>query len=494
MSQTLPLRRLVDAEVALIGIETYEEAAMLELLREVSGEMHRPLFVWSASDGLARRDLNMDAFEGADDALAPAEALRRIRNHRAAAFYVLLDFHPFLENPEVVRLLKDIALDRSVGHTVFLVSHALNMPAELQRLTGYYEPPLPDARGLEALVREEAARWSRANGNARVKTDNQTLATLVRNLSGLTASDARTLIRAAIADDGAITESDLTPLNKAKFDLLDMEGVLSFEHETARFSDVGGQHGLKTWLKQRAPVFHREAGTEGLDAPKGMLLVGVQGGGKSLAAKAVAGLFGVPLLRLDFGALYNKYHGESERNLRQSLKLAQLMAPCVLWMDEIEKGVSTDNHDGGTSRRMLGSLLTWMAERDEPVFIVATANEIELLPPELIRKGRLDEIFFVDLPDAATRAEIFQIHLAKRGLEPANFDLAALAARTEGFAGAEIEQVVVAGLYAALAQRKPADMSIMLAECERTQPLSVVMAEPISALRAWAKGRTVPAA
>ncbi|MBI2382315.1 MAG: AAA family ATPase [Gammaproteobacteria bacterium] len=487
------LSHLIDAEFPLVAVETHEEPRLLVLLRKLAAMRKRPLFAWSASEGLRRLDLNMDAFEEEAPAQAPVDALRRIRAHRAPAFYVLLDFHPYLDHPEVVRLLKDLAQDYGrVAHTLVLASHALSLPPELKRLAGRYELPMPDSRELEALVREEANRWSRGNAHAKVKTDSQTLGLLVRNLRGLSTSDARTLIRSAIVDDGAITEADLRALNRAKFELLDMEGVLSFEHETARFTEVGGLAALKTWLGQRAPVFHRETGTEGLDAPKGTLLVGVQGGGKSLAAKAVAGLFGAPLLRLDFGALYNKYHGESERNLRQSLKLAEQMAPCVLWMDEIEKGVSQDANDGGTSRRMLGSLLTWMAENNS-VFVVATANDIHQLPPELIRKGRLDEIFFVDLPDSATRAEIFAIHLAKRGHQAGDFDCPVLAGLTEGFSGAEIEQAVVGARYAAVAAKRVLDMELLRGECQRTQPLSVVMAEPIAELRAWAKGRTVPA-
>ena len=224
-----------------------------------------------------------------------------------------------------------------------------------------------------------------------------------------------------------------------------------------------------------------------------MLLVGVQGGGKSLAAKAVAGLWGLPLLRLDFACLYNKFFGETERNLREALKMAEQMAPCVLWMDEVEKGLASGDHDGGVSQRVLGTLLTWMAERKAPVFMVATANAIHRLPPELLRKGRFDELFFVDLPDAAARAEIFRIHLARRELAPAQFDLTLLAAASAGFSGAEIEQAVVSTLYAAQARQCAADQALLLHSLQHTAPLSVVMAEELAALRAWAAERTVRA-
>jgi len=278
---------------------------------------------------------------------------------------------------------------------------------------------------------------------------------------------------------------------KAKYELLNTDGVLAFEYETANFADVGGLTRLKSWLEQRRAVFHGES-PKGMDTPKGTLLLGVQGCGKSLAAKAVAGIWNVPLLRLDFGSLYNKYHGESERNLREALKTAEIMAPCVLWMDEIEKGIAVGDNDGGTSRRMLGTLLTWMAEKKAPVFIVATANDIERLPPELVRKGRFDEIFFVDLPKPDARTTILEVHLTKRGIEPSDIDLELLVAASEGFSGAELEQAIVAGLYSAHALKLELNTQHLLNEIKQTKPLSVVMAEKIGELRAWAADRTVP--
>jgi SpoVK/Ycf46/Vps4 family AAA+-type ATPase len=249
---------------------------------------------------------------------------------------------------------------------------------------------------------------------------------------------------------------------------------------------------MKRWLEQRRQVFLAEQPPVGLDPPKGILLLGVQGGGKSLAAKSVAGSWGVPLLRLDFGTLYNKYYGETERNLRQSLRAAESMSPCVLWIDEIEKGLSGDA-DGGPSKRVLGTLLTWMAERKSRVFLVATANDIEMLPPELLRKGRFDEIFFVDLPDASVRHEIFRIHLEKREQDSSTFELTQLQAASEGFAGAEIEQAVVAALYASHASKEKLNTDHILQEIEQTKPLSILMAEKIAYLRNWAASRTVSA-
>jgi len=278
---------------------------------------------------------------------------------------------------------------------------------------------------------------------------------------------------------------------QAKYSLLNRSGVLSFEHDTAKFADLGGMEKLKEWLRQRQPAFDGTAPQ--LDSPKGLLLLGVQGCGKSVAARAAAGIYGVPLLRLDFAALHNKYQGESERNLRETLATADVMAPCVLWIDEIEKGIATGDGDSGTSRRVLGTFLTWLAEKKTRVFVIATANDISALPPELIRKGRFDEIFFVDLPKAGVRAEILRIHASKRSLALSDDHIEKLASACEGFSGAEIEQAVVSALYAAHAGKATVSASHVLHELRSTRPLSVVMAEKTMQLREWAAQRTVAA-
>jgi SpoVK/Ycf46/Vps4 family AAA+-type ATPase len=314
---------------------------------------------------------------------------------------------------------------------------------------------------------------------------------MVDNLGGLTEHDVERLARQAIFNDGALTEEDIKPLLAAKYQLLNRGGTLSFEADTARFAEVGGMKNLRRWITQRKAAFDGSA--PGLDAPKGVLLLGVQGCGKSLAARAAAGVLGVPLVRLDFGALFSKWHGESEKNLRDSLSSAEALAPCVLWLDEIEKALSTGDGDSGTSRRVLGAFLTWLSEQRARVFIVATANDITALPPELVRKGRFDEIFFVDLPSPSARLEILGIHCKKRDIAIGENDMKVLAARSEGFSGAEIEQAVVSALYSAHANNQKVDARTIASEIEATRPLSVVLGEKISELRAWAAERTVPA-
>ena len=481
---------VLDSKIKLILIESWDEARVLETLTGLAIRRGVGLQVWSATEGLRR----LSFVDGQADSSTqePEAALKLIKADPQPTLYVLCDLHPYLtDNPRLVRLLKEIAMAEAVDKpTLILVSHALDLPPEVQRYAARFSLALPSEEELLSIVRDEAAAWSTRNRNARVRTDNRTLQQVVQNLRGLSHGEARALARNVICDDGAITQEDIPELNKTKFQLLNLDGVLSFEYDTARFADVGGLHNLKRWLGERQAVFLEG---KAADMPKGVLLVGVQGGGKSLAAKAVAGLWGLPLLRLDFASLYNKFFGETERNLREALKLAEQMGPCVLWMDEVEKGLATGDNDGGVSQRVLGTLLTWMAERQAPVFMVATANVIARLPPELVRKGRFDELFFVDLPDAGVRAEIFRIHLARRELHADGFDLQQLAEASAGFSGAEIEQVVVSALYAAQGRQQAVDQAMLLQGIQSTSPLSVVMAEDLDALRAWAAGRTVSA-
>lgn len=485
---------VIESRIPLIVVETFEEGRVVDMLDRLAEEQAgpsgaKPLFTWSVTEGFRRINANMGGSQ--IHAANPRDALAQVRATKVASTYILLDFHPYLEEPINVRLLKEIALrHEQVGHTVVMVSHAIDIPRELKNLTARFTLTLPDDDALEAIVREEARSWREHSGVA-VRTDRATLGLLVQNLRGLTASDARRLARGAIFDDGAITDSDLPKVQQTKYRLLEHGGVLSFEMDTAQMADVGGLRGMKRWLSLRQGAFLGDQ--TGLDTPRGVMLVGVQGAGKSLAAKAVAGAWALPLLRLDFGSLFSKYHGETERNLREALRTAEVMAPCVLWCDEIEKGVATDTSDSGTSRRVLGTLLTWMAEKSQRVFIVATANDIESLPPELVRKGRFDEIFFVDLPERDVRVDIFRIHLEKRGHEAVGFDLESLADASDGFSGAEIEQVVVSARYLAHEQEEDLADAHLHTEVECTKPLSVVMSEQIDRLRDWANDRTVPA-
>ena len=488
MPDSRDLELLIHGHIPIITIETHEENRALDLIIKASRREFLPTFKWTVTDGLQRLDLSLDPQRHVSD---PQDGLKHIKSSALQGIYILLDFDPYLKDPVNIRLLKEIAMtfDGAKGK-IILLSHQLNLPDNLQSMSCNFSLNLPSAKVLEKIIRDEAHTWQTAE-NQRVRTDRETLDRLIQNLSGLTHRDAKRLIRNAIIDDGAITESDLPDVMQAKYKLLNRDDVLSFEFETAHFSELAGMKKLKSWLKQRQSVFTQDTKTS-LDIPKGILLLGVQGCGKSLAAKTVAGIWGVPLLRLDFGRLYDKYVGETEKNLRQALHTAEVMSPCVLWIDELEKGIASGNDDQGTSKRLLGSLLTWMAEKSARVFIVATANQIDALPPELIRKGRLDEIFFVDLPDTLNRSQIFKIHFNKREVDYSEIDFDQVAEASNGFSGSEIEQAVVSSIYACHGTDAKINTKIILHELNNTRPLSVVMAEQIQDLRNWASERTVP--
>ncbi|MEJ2360889.1 MAG: AAA family ATPase [Gammaproteobacteria bacterium] len=481
------LELVLKSRIPIVVIETREEQRALNLIRSMQIRLAQPVFQWTVTEGLRRIDLD---YEPQRHNAEPTEVLGNIKAGSQDGIYILLDFHPYLGDPMHVRLLKDIALSYDTQlQTIVLISHEIRIPPELKNFSALVQLSLPDETSRRHIVNDVAEQYARQH-RKKVKAHSPSLDTLVRNLSGLTHAEATRLARSAIYDDGAITPDDLPQVMKAKYAMLSRDGMLTLETNTEYFSSIGGFTRLKSWLRQRQPAF--EGRLTGIDAPKGILLLGVQGCGKSLAAKAVAGVLDIPLLRLEIPALFNKFHGETERNLRETLKAADNMAPCVLWIDELEKAISQGDHDGGTARRLLGSLLTWMAEKQSTVFIVATANEIDALPPELVRKGRFDEIFFVDLPDMATCERIFEIHLRKRGYRPDQFDCSRLAEASAGFSGAEVEQSVVAAIYAAHAQEVGLNQNHILQEIKHTRPLSIVMAERINALRQWAQARTVP--
>ncbi len=501
MSELQDLAALIRANTPLIVIETQDEARVVDLFRQSLSQVWRALYRWTITEGLRRIDMDReDEPQGPPDASAALQAMK-LADQRG--IYLMLDFHPYLGYASSQRALRDIAQRRhSLPHVVVLVGAKVELPPELEAIAVRFNPRLPDGQALLKMVREEAEGYAREHGGRRVEVDSEVVQQILRNLQGLSLVDARRIARQLIYADGALGANDLPQLARLKFELLNRSGHLHYEYDTARFADVAGARRLKRWIEVRRNVFTAGNPPPGLDLPKGVLLLGVQGCGKSMLAKAIAAGFGVPLLRLDFGTLYDKYHGETEKNLRTALASAEQLAPCVLWIDEIEKGLASGGEDGGVSRRVLGYLLTWMAERQAspaagtttgPVFVVATANQVHELPAELLRKGRFDEIFFVDLPDPDTRVEVLRVHLERRRLPVEEFALPALAAASHGFSGAEIEQAIVSALYTAHAEGRGLDTDLLMAEIRATRPLSVIMAEQVQALRDWARERTVPA-
>ncbi len=493
MDKQRDLELILRSMVPIVVIETREESRMLEMLNSIAlagtKDNYLPLFRWTVTDGLQRLDISLEPQLHNSE---PTEVLRHIRAVSKPGIYVLLDYHPYVSDPVNVRLLKDICLRfREVARHIILVSHRIELPKELESFSARFDMALPTDDERKTIIKRVAAEWMAEHPGSKVQADPKAYEMLIQNLAGLTVRDTERLARNAIYLDGAISKNDLPDVMKAKYELLNRGGILHYEYDTTKFSEIGGLNKLKKWLMLRKTVFVAGEPVPHLDMPKGVLLIGVQGCGKSLAAKATAGIFGVPLLRLDFASLYDKYHGETERNLRDSLRTADIMSPCVLWIDEIEKGIAGRGGETGTTQRILGSFLTWMAEKNRQVFVVATANDISALPAELVRKGRFDEIFFVDLPRAPIRKSILDIHLKGRGQSPESFDTDAIAAASKGFSGAELEQAIVSALYAAHAVNKPLTDKHILAEIRRTRPLSVLMSEKISTLRQWAEQRTV---
>jgi len=495
------LQALLDTRTPITLIETHDEPRVLALFTATTKKNGRELWTWSASSGLrVAQGLKLqllDMVKSKDDEPADTKelpaALQAVERMREPALVLFLDIHPFLSNPVITRGMKELALRcESKGLQLVFVGHDVKLPEELSPLASRFELEPMTLDRVKAVFNEELQRRRDAAKDA--TGSRTTLDSLLRHMVGLPQASVRHLARLVLGA-GEIDTADLARVLAVKHELMGGAEVLSFEHHLPTLGDVAGMAAFKRWLHlRREPFLKPEA--SGLPPPRGVLLLGVQGAGKSLAAKAIAASWQVPLFRMDFGALYDKWQGESERKLREALRVADAMQPCVLWMDEIEKGLAGGDGQGdgtGAGQRMLGTLLTWMAERKSSVFLAATANDIEALPPELMRKGRFDEIFFVDLPGEPGRAGIFRIHLAKHGIAFDDHALARLVAASSGYSGAEIEAAIVGARYEAHGASQPAQVAMVTSELARTKPLSVTRAEAIAALRAWAGERAVAA-
>jgi hypothetical protein len=484
------LRLLLNSRNPIITVETTEEERLAHLLLALATEMGVPIYTWSVTTGLARIGGAVLYNTG-----QPEQALANINEIQGDAIFLLKDFARYCENDKISRRLRDLADKfRTVRRSIVITAASMQLPPELGGESAPFQLGLPGADELEAGVKQVLAEMSHS---VRIQLDAAGMAQLAQNLVGLTQEEAMRTLRKCVLGRGRADAGLADAVLDAKRDALRGDGLLEPVRRDASFTDVAGLKRLREWLEKRRNALTPEGQRFGLVPPKGVLITGVQGCGKSLVARAIAGEWGVELARLDAGALYDKYVGESEKHLHKALDLAQKLAPMVLWIDEIEKafasaGTSGDA-DAGLSQRLLATLLTWMQDREGGVFLAATSNNITALPPEMLRKGRFDEIFFVDLPDANARAALFALHLKKRGRDAAAFDATKLVAASEGFSGAEIEQSIVAALYTAFSPIQPLTTEILLAEIHGTQPLSVTRAEEVQAIRNWAKSRAVPA-
>ena len=483
---------LVRARYPLVYLVSWEEQRVDGLLAELAARHGKHLLDWSVTRGLrkvgGRGSMDVEAVSD------PVKVLQAVGKLSEPSLVVLKDFHPYLEEPKVVRALRELAADLKQSYSsLVLLAPVLKIPVELEKEVSVLDVPLPGPAELGDLLRE-IVQVVRQGKRATVALTGEEAGRLVRAAQGLTLTEAENAFAKAIARDGTLGADDIELVLDEKRQVIRKSGLLEYHATDATMGGVGGLEHLKSWLDRRSAAFGEEARAFGLPEPRGLLLLGVQGCGKSLTAKAIASQWRLPLLRLDMGRIFAGFIGSSEENLRRAIRMAEGVAPVVLWIDEIEKGLSgtgsSDTSDGGTTARVFGALLTWMQEKTAPVFIVATANRIESLPPELLRKGRFDEIFFIDLPSARERAEIFAIHLARRGRRPDAFDLGALAVAARGFSGAEIEQALLSALYDAFDRRSELLQTDVERALGETRPLSATMREEIARLREWARTRT----
>ncbi|MHC4488554.1 MAG: AAA family ATPase [Planctomycetota bacterium] len=494
MDDSERFEQLVNGGYCCISIVTHEERYALEIIRQAALGLKRSMWIWSVAGGVREGLMSDSPFIA--DTETPAAALCHLADVKEGSICVTLDLAEHLKGGLTLRALRDLIEHfEKNGRMLVMIDSDDKLPEVVRSYARPLEISFPNQRELKDIVRKTLRHFHRKTP-IEVGITQKGLDTIVRNLRGLTRRQAERIIIDTVADDRRFDDNDINLVIASKRRMIQRGGLLEYIQIPLDLSEIGGMRRLKKWLSQRQDAFSSEATEFGLEAPRGVLMLGVQGAGKSLCAKAIATAWHQPLLKMDPGTLFNSYIGESERNLRKALRQTEMMSPVILWIDEIEKGfasAASQSTDGGLSKRMFGTLLTWLQEREAPVFVVATANDIEALPPELLRKGRFDEIFFVDLPAGDVRSEIFAIHLKKRKRDPKKFDLGALAEASEGYSGSEIEQAVVSALHGAYADKADLNTERILSALRASPPLTVTLAEKVQCLRAWAQDRCVPA-
>lgn len=494
MNITQHLDQLIRARYPLLAINSYEEQRVLRNLLAIATRQGKDLLTWSVTAGFQKiNDQGDPVYSGEEtisDLLTTLQSIPARQDNAGKCIYVLRDVHPFLSDPLTQRALRDLAWQLVIGRrTVILLSPDLTIPSDLQKEIALIDYPLPDIDDLRALLHEAGEGITQVGGTVHLNGDTEPIVTALR---GLSEDEVKRVLRhAAIVNGGELSVSAIPTILKEKQQLIRKSGVLEYYEPDVTINDVGGLDNLKVYVAQRKNAFSQRAREYGLDLPRGVLLVGLPGTGKSLMAKVMTG-GDLPLMRCDFGALMGGIVGESEANLRHVFRLSSALAPCVLWIDEIEKALGGQGDlDGGASKRMLGSLLTWMQEQCDGVYVVATANDVRSLRPELLR--RFDDLFFVGLPDEQDRADILRIHLAKRRRDPDAFDIASIAAHTNGYTGAELEKVVVKAMYGSWSRQRDVTTADLLSAIHQVVPIARTMEQQIAELIEWSKGRALPA-
>lgn len=481
---------LVRARYPLLYVVTYEEGRAINSLREMAVRRAKDAYLWSATQGIHKPE---EITKVDDRTRDPLSALSYIERQTAPAIFIMLDLHAYLGDHTIIRKLRDLVENlKQTYETLIILSPVLNIPVELEKDVAVIDFDLPGEEDLNKLL-EEITKIVGQSQEVKLELPHEVREKLVNAALGLTYNEAENAFARAIVEDKSLGAEDVERILEEKKQVIRKSGLLEYYHTSEALENVGGLEGLKEWLVKRTAAFSARAKDFGLPQPKGILLIGVQGCGKSLTAKAISSLWKLPLLRFDVGRVFSGIVGSSEENMRRAIHTAESIAPVILWIDEIEKAMSgvqsSSFSDAGTSARVFSTFLTWLQEKTKPVFVIATANNISLLPPELLRKGRFDEIFFVDLPRMAERKDIFNIHLKKRNRRPEEFNLESLIHETEGYSGAEIEQAVIAGLYEAFDENRMLTTEDILKSVKESIPLSQTMRENIEEIRTWAQTR-----
>ena len=483
------LETLIRARYPIIYVVSWEEKRVEEALRAITKARNKKMYQWTVTQGMVLNPLNRD--EATRDPLA---ALDFVMESRDQAVFLLKDFHPFLNDTSLVRRLRDLTYALKTSYkTLILLSPVLKLPAELEKEITVVDYALPSLEDLGRLL-DSIIESVRANPQVQTQMTTEEREQVLQAALGLTATEAENVFAKSLVER---RKFDTDVILSEKEQIIRKSAILEYYRTSEAFADVGGLDLLKDWMDKRTVAFTEKARDYGLPAPKGILILGVQGCGKSLSSKAIASLWKLPLLRMDVGKIFGGIVGQSEENIRKAIRVAESTATNIVWIDELEKGFSGTQSsgisDGGTTARVFGTFLAWLQDKTAPCFVVATANDVSALPPELLRKGRFDEIFFVDLPDEPEREDIFTIHLKKRRRDPALFDLKALAKATNGYSGAEIEQAIIAAMYDAFNQDRDILTDDILKAAKQSIPLSETMKEKIDILRFWAETRARPA-
>ncbi len=491
------LEILIRARYPLIYVISWEEQRVSQEVHRVASKLGKDIFEWSVNTGLIPSNTSQTKGKHRDIGTQdPLIALDKVVEHVDPGLYIFKDFHPFLrgQNTAVVRRLREVAFSlKSTFKTIILVSPMMEIPAELEKELTIMDFELPKQQHFAALlgrILEEV----KGNTKLQVKVTPSLAEKIVHALLGLTLNEAENVLARALVQFRGLNEKSLEVINHEKKQIIRKNGLLEYYDTDESMASVGGLDGLKHWLIKRSVVFSDQARNYGLPAPRGILLLGVQGCGKSLMAKTISNIWKLPLLRFDVGRVFGSLVGSSEENMRRAIAVAESVSPAVFWIDEIDKAFrgsreGGSSSDSGTSSRVFGTFLTWLSEKKCSIFVVATANQVMNLPPELLRKGRFDEIFFVGLPSDSERRDIFNIHLTKRNLNLDAFDLDILAQASDGFSGAEIEEAIINSMFDAYHERTPLNNDQLLNSLRQTVPLSKLMSEDIAELTKWAKGR-----